>query len=294
MRCSLASAILRTIAYADVFDYPLTASEIARYLEGVPCPPDRVRHTLDGDPLLAKRLGRSGEYFFLSDRQQIVDTRRARAAAAARVWPRAIRYGRTIARLPFVRMVAVSGALAVDNAHDHADIDYFIVTETGRLWVARAQTIALVRLVALKGDVICPNYFVANSTLTFSERNLFTAHEVAQMVPLSGREVYSLLRELNQWTTAFLPNAAGPPRAWWGAEVRPAWFQTLGERAGRTALAGRLECWEMSRKIRKFHAASLREPEAVFSADVCKGHVDGHGCRILAAFADRLVALDLA
>ena len=213
---------------------------------------------------------------------------------AVRQWPRAVRYGRAIARLPFVRMVAISGALAMDNAADQTDIDYFIVTETGRLWSARAQTIALVRLVAVTGDVLCPNYFVADNMLSFSERNLFTAHEIVQMVPVSGRDVYRRLRELNPWTASFLPNAAGPPRVWWDPDIRPGWLQTFAERAGATTLGSRLERWERSRKMRKFHAASLREPEARFSADVCKGHVDGHGARILAAFAERLAALDLA
>ena len=77
MGCNLASAILRTIAYADVLDYPLTAGEFARYLEGVSCPPNWLE-ALARDPRLSERAGGSAEYFFLSDRGHIVDIRRTR------------------------------------------------------------------------------------------------------------------------------------------------------------------------------------------------------------------------
>jgi len=62
-----------------------------------------------------------------------VQTRRGWRQAAAGIWPKAVGYGQAIARLPFVQMVAVTGALAMDNADAGDDLDYFIVTESDRL-----------------------------------------------------------------------------------------------------------------------------------------------------------------
>jgi len=49
-------AALRAVAYADVFDYPLEAAEVHRYLHGVAATPEETamalaRHTVPGGPL---------------------------------------------------------------------------------------------------------------------------------------------------------------------------------------------------------------------------------------------------
>ena len=104
-------------------------------------------------------------------------------------------------------MVAVTGSLAVNNVDAAADIDFLIVTEIGRLWLCRAMIIMLVKLAAKRGVWLCPNYFLSTRALHFDDRNLFSAHEIVQMVPISGRRVFRQLLEENQWVTDFLPNA---------------------------------------------------------------------------------------
>jgi hypothetical protein len=91
-----------------------------------------------------------------------------------------------MALLPFVRMVAVTGALAVDNISARPDIDLLVVAEPGRVWVCRRFLIVLVRLARVFGDDVCPNYVIAQSKLDLEQRDFFTAHELAQMVPMSG------------------------------------------------------------------------------------------------------------
>jgi hypothetical protein len=293
-RAVLAQAILRAMTYADIFDYPLTAAEVHRYLAGVAASPETVQAYLEAG-VAATTLHQHGGFFTLPGREEIVATRRRRAVVAARLWPRAVRYGRLIATLPFVRMVAVTGALAMDNVEPSADIDYLIVTEPGRLWLCRAVVIGLVRLAALRGDTICPNYFLAESALVLRERTIFTAHELAQMVPLAGLATYHAMRQCNAWSTTFLPNAAGPPvraRENYGQAGSPWRLRSLAETVLRSRAGERLERWEMTRKVRKLNQQRTGATEADFGADWCKGHLDGHGQRILAAYADRLHALE--
>jgi hypothetical protein len=317
---ALEAGILHAVAYADVFDYPLTVTEVHRYLVGVSASSATVGSLLGNGRLVPQRLSRHYEYFTLPGREGIVETRRRREQVAARIWPRALQYGRIIAGLPFVRMVAVTGALAMDNVDPGADIDYFIVTEAGRLWLCRALVILLVRLAAGRGDIVCPNYFLSEDALILPERNPYTAHELAQMLPIAGLATYRRMRQLNAWTLRFLPNTQGLPRAV-GATALPgdvakllpaqndaaasahgSWpwrsARALAEAALRTPPGDWLERWEMMRKMRKFShyspALTSEDPssEAAFCADWCKGHFDNHGQQTLHAYAERLHALE--
>jgi hypothetical protein len=290
---ALEEAILQTVAYVDMYDYPLTAAEIHRYLVGIPAELPEVERALEKRNLVNHLLGKNGEYYFLAGRGHIVDVRRRRARISEQLWPHAIYYGRLASALPFVSMVAVTGSLAVDNVDSQADIDYLIVTEPGRLWLCRAMVILLVRRAARRGITLCPNYFLSETALSFEERNLFAAHEIVQMIPITGLKVYHQLLEENQWVSNILPNSSGAPRPIselakpLPAPVKGA--RRLGEFTLRTPPGGWLERWEMNRKVRRFSQQPALE--TAFSVDYCKGHFEDHGRRTLDQYTERLEKL---
>jgi hypothetical protein len=297
-------AILQTIAYADVFNFPLTLTELERYLIGTTASGAEVFACigrLQHNAMIEETEG----YFTLAGREGLVALRRERSRRATRLWPLALRYGRWLARVPFVRMVAVTGALSVDNVTSEADIDYLLVTEPGRLWLSRLMVVSVVRWAALFGVKLCPNYIVSETALVFEEQNIYTAHDLAQMVPIAGRETYRRLRTANQWVEGFLPNSEGSPHP----PTMPGISQSIPpdrtylikrvlEAILRLPWANKLEAWEMQRKIRKFErqiADADRLPDEVsFSADWCKGHFDRHQERSLASFEERLKKLETA
>jgi hypothetical protein len=160
------------------------------------------------------------------------------------------------------------------------------------LWLCRALIVAVVRLAAMRGIELCPNYFLSERALALSERNLFTAHEVGQMVPLSGPTSYQQMRDLNGWTYAYLPNAGGPPRRMTASEATPHLTNKLVEGTLRSGLCSPLERWEMTRKIRKLGSQGTGHAEAAFGPDWCKGHFGDHGQATLARYAERLQALE--
>jgi glycosyltransferase involved in cell wall biosynthesis len=298
---ALERAILKTVAYADVFDYPLTAEEVHRYLIGVGASAAEVADALADGSLAAGRLAGLDGLVALPGREAIAALRHSRAAVAARLWPKAIRYGRLIGRLPFVRMVAVSGSLAANNVRPGADVDYLIVTAPRRLWLCRAMVILVVRWARRRGLELCPNYLLSESALELRERDLYTAWELAQVVPVVGFETYRALRRRNGWTSSFLPNAGAPPH------IPPAVGR--GPTRGRRGLAVRLsegvlggvigdwlERWEMTRKVRRLsgEAAAGDEgarSEADFCADWCKGHLGTHRQEVLVRYGGRLADL---
>jgi hypothetical protein len=285
----LSNAILQTAAYADVFDYPLTSGEIHRYLIGLHAPRKEVERFLEDSPLLS----RVGNYYSLPNREKLVETRRRRERVSALLWPQAIVYGRIIARLPFIRMVAITGALAVNNTDERDDIDFFIVTEPGRLWFCRGLVLMVRRAAVLQGVTLCPNYLISLRTLDFADRTLYTAHEITQMVPLAGLDVYEQIRKRNNWVQRFLPNANSAP----ATPLNP--FQPVSRTLGRpvweailrTKPFSTVERWEMDRKIHRLRRDQAASPESDFSADWCKGHELRHQARTYAALNERLERL---
>lgn len=283
----LEMAIWRTVAYVDVFDYPLTAVEIHRYLVETAATLAEVKAVLANQRFTNKYLYQNGPFFALPGREKSITVRHQRAKVAHQLWPVALHYGRLLASLPFSRMVAVTGSLAVDNTAPDGDIDYLIVASNGRVWLNRAFAIAVVRLAARHGYTLCPNYILAERALFFPDHNLYIAHEVTQMVPLSGLPVYDHIRQTNSWTYTYLPNADGLPPVSVDGRAPHHRLRRLAEIPLRTPPGNWLEQWEMQRKIRKFQSHS-ENPETDFSADWCKGHFDAHKQFTLTAYQNRL------
>jgi hypothetical protein len=240
---SLTRAILQTITYSDVFDYPLTALEVHRYLTGERASLEEATKTLDGMDTIACLNG----YYVLSGRENLVETRNRRADISIRLWKKAKFYGRIIALLPFVRMVAVTGSLTMNNADENNDIDYMLVTAPGWLWTARTLCMVFVRLAKLEGVTLCPNYLITENALELSDRSLYVAHELAQMIPMSGLEIYNELRRLNSWTDEYLPNAQGAPLSL-VPEKKAMPIQRIAEWVFRTLRLQWFERWEMNRR----------------------------------------------
>ncbi|MBZ0304161.1 MAG: hypothetical protein K8J31_30780 [Anaerolineae bacterium] len=290
---ALETAILRTILYADLFDFPMTVAEIHHFLihdEAVSRA--EIEAALRESPWLQQRLVYEAGHIFLADRPELLVERAHRAAVSAYLWPQAVAYGKWLGRLPFVRMVALTGALAMRNAADQTDdLDYLLVTAPNRVWLARAFAILLVRLVRLRGTVICPNYVLAEDALEQDRRDVFIAHEIAQMIPLYGQALYERFRALNDWSRDHLPQAQAPlypePDQRSGSLWERVKMVAEGLLNGRFGDA--LEHWEYQRKLRRF-AADMQAPHSAAQLDRShvKGHFNDYGHPVLRRYAERL------
>lgn len=287
-----AAAVLETLAYSDVFDWPLSLEEIHTFL---PAPAASAEVAVALDSLQRDgRVDATGPWWALGGRESLAERRWQWGAAARQLWPVARRAAVRVAALPWVRLVAVSGSLAVGAAEPDADIDLFVVTEDGRLWLARALTIALARATTRSATagtpLLCPNYLLSTSALSLPERDLFTARELAQLVPIAGWSTYRALLDANAWYRDFLPNHRGAQAA--QPEPRRAPVQRVAETLLGHRRVDRLERWEMSRKIARLTAGDPGR-EVRFGPTLCKGHFGGHGQRVMEAYEQRLARLQL-
>ena len=231
-------AILLSVIYSDLFDYPLTVDELHRYLVA-PCPTEAdLGVALDG--LVGPYLARVDGFVCLAGREALVGLRRQRERTARARWDAAQRYARWLARVPFARMVAVCGSQAAGSPRPDADIDVFVVTESGRLWIVQVCAMLLRRVARLRSMKVCPNYFLAADSLEVEPRDLYHAREVAQVVPLWGASTYARFRDANTWVAHLLPNLGEPSdRLRWLSDTVPSRATRWCERA----LAGAIGTW---------------------------------------------------
>jgi hypothetical protein len=285
-------AILRTVLYADVFNFPMTVRELQHFLiHDTPVPLSAVETVLASGNL-SHRLDIRDGYVVRHGRRDLIPLRMAREQASEQLMPQALRYAVWLSRLPFVRLVALTGALAMRNAPDERDdLDYMLVTAPRRVWLARAFSILLVRVVKLRGIVLCPNYVLAESALVQERQDLFIAHEIAQMVPVYGQALYRHLRDLNRWALTYLPNTedtfyplAEPPMSRFWQMLKGGIERVLGGWLGDT-----LETWEQRRKLRRF-AGQMQTPHSAARLDEqhVKGHFNDHGHVALEMYRARL------
>ena len=121
--------------------------------------------------------------------------------------------------LPTIKMIAITGALAMNNANEESDIDFLLITKKGSLWTTRLLVMGLLKIFGIPSrrygdkrtkDKLCLNIWLDESDLVWSNknRNIFTSHEISQIVPLINKDnIYETFLSENNWITDFWPNA---------------------------------------------------------------------------------------
>lgn len=292
-------AILKTIIYGDVFNFPMTAQEIHHFLihnESVSY--QTIISHLESSSDLEQHLCNNGKFYTLKEREQLFALRLERDQMMDILSPQMTYYGRILSYFPFVEFVGITGALAMRNpSSTDEDLDYLVITRPGRVWLARAIIIILVRLMRLRHIEICPNYVLASDQLVQSRQDLYIAHEITQILPLSNHKLYQQLRDKNQWAIEHLPNALSPFYTLWdNKDSRLGLLLKRGiETILSTPLGDKLEQWEYRRKAQRFEQQA-QAPTA--SAEIDTGHVKGHfndyGHRVLAKYQAKAEELGIA
>jgi len=198
-------SILGTLAYYDIFHYPLTAAEIGQFM-------DRVTDDRDLQEDLSA-LKEQGLIFFhhgfysLQDNPLLSHRRRQGNQYAEKLLIKAGRIGRFLGRFPFVRAVGISGSLSKNYADEKADIDFFIITKANRLWIARSLMHLYKKFTFLFGKqhFYCMNYYVDEKALLLEDKNIFTAIEIKTLLPVSGEKSMQKFFQTNRWTDQLLP-----------------------------------------------------------------------------------------
>lgn len=212
-----ARSLLKTLAYADIFDFPLREDELWRYFIGTKTRLSKFRETLHA-LVNQGHIEMNFGYYCLKGRRQLIPKRIKRKKITATKLRIARDASLLLKHIPTIWFIGVSGAVAMGNAPLDDDIDIFIITAPGSLWTTRLIVTSLLDIKNLRrkpGDKIyknkiCLNMFMDASVLVLprTERDLYGAHEVVQLRPLVNKnKTFSAFIYENRWVSSFLPHA---------------------------------------------------------------------------------------
>jgi hypothetical protein len=203
---TLQEHILRALLYFDIFNYPLKSSEILQFAGG---------NCLDRNVLLAniqslvdqQLIFQFDEFFSLQNNQDQIKRRLRGNQLAGESMAIARKQASLISKFPFIKGVFLSGSISKDYMDENSDLDFFIITRPGHLWIARALLILYKRIfLGNSNKYFCVNYFIDSDHLEIAEQNIFTATELATLVPLVNYDLYLLMMKGNDWIKSYFPN----------------------------------------------------------------------------------------
>lgn len=293
--CPTKRAILRTLWYFEIFQHPLTTSEIIRFSNS-----DSLSQSMETvsdklQELIAEgQVYQFDQYFQTQNTPNWVHRRIDHNKRADKTLPIARRMARLIGAFPFVRAVFVSGSLSKHCMAPDSDVDFFIITAPGRLWLTRTLLVVFKKLFLFNSHkYFCVNYFVDTEHLEIEEKNLFTAVETVTLLPLFGRQWYEAFCQANQWAWSDFPNLRQRPNEQ-TTSGHPSFFKKsleiiLNSPPGNwlDLLAMRFTVWFWRKKFRNL--SELHFDHALKSRRyVSKHHPLQFQKKVLDAFAERL------
>lgn len=120
---------------------------------------------------------------------------------------------RELGRDPLIRFVGISGSLAADNPtrdpNNYLDIDIFLITRSQCLWRYNLWR-GIRRNISRtpQEPELCINYIMDESDLLIANRNLYTATEIRNLIPVSGLDAYRHFLQVNNWVDYYYPGVS--------------------------------------------------------------------------------------
>jgi predicted nucleotidyltransferase len=197
------------VLYHDLFDYPLSHQDLEKWKSGKQLSISNYQF-----PIMNKK-----GYYFLTGREGIIYKRLLKKRISAGKMKIARRASGILLSIPGVKMVGVTGSLAMKNSSDESDVDLFLIIKKGMLWTTRMLSYIVLRLHGLEirkpnskqqENMLCLNMWLDEDDLSWArnDRNLYTAHEIAQIVPLVNKNnSYERFLNENKWILKFWPNS---------------------------------------------------------------------------------------
>jgi len=219
MKNSLKKAILRTMLFYDMFDFPLTNQEIFDNLLFLRAEPEEVMsaiNNLHDQNIIQQKNG----FYYLSGRTQLPAIRKSRYIASYHKWQIIRQYKWIFTWAPFVKMVGAANTLAYGNPKPDGDIDLLVVVKRKRMFTARLILTGLALMTDMWrfGDRVknrfCLSFFLSEDNLDLQSIKLdhddiYLAFWTKWLQPIYCDDIKPAERywRKNRWINSYFPNS---------------------------------------------------------------------------------------
>jgi hypothetical protein len=235
MQNDLSGKILSTLMYYDKLDYPLTPFEIWKYLSrntnhesDITDRRNSLAEIISGlkSEELKNKIEEYQGFYFFTGKKDLVEKRLERNKISQLKIKKIKKVVWWLRMMPFVRMVAVTGTVAMKNSDGKSDLDLFIVLKHGHIFTGRTLVTLVVHLLGKRRhgnkitDRICLNFFVTDESLNTDFRNIFKTKEELEIEPANhfcasehfflssifDTGIFAKFKKENRWISSYFEN----------------------------------------------------------------------------------------
>jgi hypothetical protein len=212
---NLDRAIVSTIAFFDIFSYPLSAFEVFKYLQKN-CSYFQVVLVLQS---LEERnvVSSKNSFYCLKGKENNFNIRQKRYNYTKKKIKIARKWSKIFKAFTNLKLLALSNSIGSYNLREGGDIDLFIITKKNKIWTSRFILAFIGKLFHLRPspenekDKLCLSFFISEANLNLQnytkENDLYFLYWLVNLSSIYDKDNYlnKLLGE-NKWIKNYLPN----------------------------------------------------------------------------------------
>ncbi len=212
----LKKEILLTLAYFDIFSYPLSSFQILKFLK-IKSTYSDILDVLE-DLKKENKISEYSSFWFLQGKDNLSSERFKKFNYFKRKIKKAKKFSYLISVLPFVRAIFVSNIIGDHNLKNSSDIDFLIITSSKRIWLARFFCTIIAKFLGLrpnkktKKDKICLSFYISEDALNLenqilNEKDFYFIYWLSGLdLIFSKNNIDKFFYQENQWIKKYLPN----------------------------------------------------------------------------------------
>lgn len=288
---------LAALFYNQIFSHPLNLEELFKFCQKDTQDLKQIKAYID-QAVLDGLVFHIDGYYLLENKPDWIVKRKENEIRAQQFLAKTRRIVHLMRRFPFVNAIFISGSTSKGVVPKGGDVDYFIITKPGRLWLARTLLILFKKVFLLNShQYFCINYLIDTDHLVIEEKNRFTATEIATLLPVFNTPHYQMFWDANKWINTYYPNAI-MRQSLLDYEMPSSKLKNILENVLSGRLGEQLDIWAMKLSVnhwrKKFKTMDAKHFKIALKSRpyVSKHHPQNFQAKVTKAFNENIAAFE--